>query len=98
MQASRGVLSVIAIACAVATPFAAASGITPGYATAARQHQEGRWSGAYGRFIAPGLGSDPAAASAALFMHAHGFVLYRTHWDLSSDEAEDLRAVKQMML
>lgn len=60
------------------------------YATAARQHQDGRWSGAYGRFIVAGRHGDAAAADAALFMHRFGPLLYRTPWDMSTDEAEDL--------
>ncbi len=60
------------------------------YATAARQHQDGRWSGAYGRFIVAGRQGDAAAADAALFMHRFGPLLYRTPWDLSTDEAQDL--------
>lgn len=59
------------------------------YATAARQHQEGRWSGAYGRFIVAGRNGDAAAADAALFMHRFGPLLYRTPWDMSTEEAED---------
>ena len=62
------------------------------FATAARQHQEGRWSGAYGRFIVAGRRGDAAAADAALFMHRFGSLLYRTPWDMSADEAEDLKS------
>jgi hypothetical protein len=82
-----------AVAVALLLLVPAASHAREDFATAARQHQEGRWSGAYGRFIAAGRRGDAAAADAALFMHRFGPLLYRTQWDLSSDEAEDLARV-----
>jgi hypothetical protein len=68
----------------------ALGGAQEDYPTAARMHQEGRWSAAYGRFIAAGQRGDPAAAEAALFMHRFGALLYRTPWDMSTDEQHDL--------
>jgi hypothetical protein len=61
------------------------------FAAAAAQHRQQRWSAAYGRFLQAGVAGDPAAAQVALFMHRYGQVLYRTPWDMSTDERDALQ-------
>lgn len=89
-ECSQGICKIWAAAAALLLFVPAASHGQEDFADAARQYREGRWSGAYGRLIAAGRRGDAAAADAALFMHRFGPLLYRTQWDLSTDEHEDL--------
>ena len=60
---------------------------------AVEQYQRGRWSDAYGRFIALANDGDRDAARIALFMLRYGPRLYGSHWDASPDDVEEWEAL-----
>lgn len=60
----------------------------PGYAEAVQEYRAGRWSSAFGRFIALANDGNVEAARIALFMQSHGRQLYGSDWDASEEDIE----------
>jgi hypothetical protein len=59
------------------------------HARAVESFRQGRFSDAYGRFIALAHLGDPDAARYALWMCADGVALFDTMWDCAPQEVED---------
>jgi hypothetical protein len=51
-------------------------------------HQRGRWSAAYGRFMKLADAGNADAARIALTMARYGSDLYRTAWDVSTQQEQ----------
>lgn len=82
--AVRAAVLVAAVACGAA---AAATPEDP-FRQAAAQYRAGRYSDAFGRFLAMAAHGDADAARIVLFMHEFGPTLYGSYWDLNADERE----------
>ena len=70
---------------------AQAQGQTPAavWGQALKSYQQGRWSGAYGRFAYLADMGDPDSARIALFMLRYGPRLYGTPWSASPTQIEE---------
>jgi hypothetical protein len=58
------------------------------FAGAVAQYREGRWSGAYGRFVQLADQGEAEAARIALFMLRNGERLYDSGWSASDDQID----------
>ena len=59
------------------------------HANALESFRQGRFSEAYGRFIALASGGHAASARYALWMCEHGPALFDKDWDCSQDDVDD---------
>lgn len=81
--AALKLINAVACALALAVPAAPihAGGREQQFQHAVQQYKAGRYSEAYGKFIALANHGDPDAAHIALFMHKYGPTLYGSWWD-----------------
>ena len=58
------------------------------FTEAMEQYEQGKWSGAYGRFVALADHGHPEAARIALLMQRHGVKLYGSDWGASQPQVD----------
>ena len=85
-------MALLWLAAASATPADSSGRVTTAerlHANALDSFRQGRFSEAYGRFIALASGGHPASARYALWMCEQGPALFGKDWDCTQDDVDD---------